>query len=57
MASHSKDQITDAVEEKNEDKKKFPDEHQKGKTIDRIDDQTIIREAETDLQEELASMG
>ena len=30
-------QTTDAVEQKNKDKKKFPGEHGRRKTIDRID--------------------
>ena len=57
MVSHNKHRITDAVEKKNKDKKKFPGEHWRCKTIERIDHQIIIHEAQSDLQEELTSMG
>jgi len=57
MVSYSKHRTTNAVEQKNKDKKKFLGEHGRGKTVEKIDHQTIIREAETDLQEELASVG
>jgi len=56
MVSHSKNPPTDVVEPNEEDKKKFLGERGRGKAIDRIDHQTVIREAETDLQEKLASM-
>ncbi|KAJ8443038.1 LOW QUALITY PROTEIN: hypothetical protein Cgig2_030241 [Carnegiea gigantea] len=36
--------IIDAVEQRNEDEKEFPREYGRGKTIDRIDYQSIIRE-------------
>ncbi|KAJ8428348.1 hypothetical protein Cgig2_002761 [Carnegiea gigantea] len=51
MVSHIEHRTTDAIEQNNKDKKKFLGEHGRGKTIDTIDHQTIIREAETDLQE------
>ena len=57
MVSHIKHRTIDAVEQNNKDKKKFLGEHKRGKAIERIDRHTIIREAETDLQEELASVG
>ncbi|KAJ8428358.1 hypothetical protein Cgig2_002771 [Carnegiea gigantea] len=56
IVSYSKHWRTDAIEQKNKDKKKFLGECGRGKTIDRIDHQTIIYEAETYLQEELATL-
>ena len=47
---------TDAVEQRNKDEKEFPGEYGRGKTIDRIDYQSIIREGETHLHEEFASL-
>ncbi|KAJ8426040.1 hypothetical protein Cgig2_021398 [Carnegiea gigantea] len=47
---------TDAVEQRNEDEKEFPREYGRGKTIDRIDHQSIISEGETDLHKEFASV-
>ncbi|KAJ8439024.1 LOW QUALITY PROTEIN: hypothetical protein Cgig2_028470 [Carnegiea gigantea] len=48
--------ITNAVEQRNKDEKEFPREYGRGKTIERIDYQSIIREGETNLQEEFASV-
>ncbi|KAJ8423136.1 hypothetical protein Cgig2_011757 [Carnegiea gigantea] len=47
---------TDAVEQRNEDEKEFSGEYGRGKTIDRIDYLSIIREGETYLHEEFASL-
>ncbi|KAJ8432427.1 hypothetical protein Cgig2_016057 [Carnegiea gigantea] len=47
---------TDAVEQRNKDEKEFPGEYGRGKTIDRIDYQLIIREGETHLHEEFTSL-
>jgi len=47
---------TNAVEKRNKDEKQFPGEYRRGKTIDRIDYQSIIHEGESDLHEELVSM-
>ncbi|KAJ8432303.1 hypothetical protein Cgig2_019232 [Carnegiea gigantea] len=41
---------TDAVEQRNKDEKEFPGEYGRGKTIDRIDYQSIIREGESEDQ-------
>jgi len=41
---------------RNKDEKQFPGEYGRGKTIDRIDYQSIIRECESDLHKELATM-
>ncbi|KAJ8434394.1 hypothetical protein Cgig2_014241 [Carnegiea gigantea] len=46
----------DAVEQRNKDEKEFPGEYGRGKTIDRINYQSIIRESETHLHEEFASL-
>jgi len=40
---------TNASEQRNKDKKEFPKEYGRGKTIDNIDYQSIIREDETDM--------
>ena len=56
MVSHSEHRTTDVIERKNKDKKKFPEEHRRGKRIDKMDHQIIIDKAETNFQEELASM-
>ncbi|KAJ8426863.1 hypothetical protein Cgig2_008658 [Carnegiea gigantea] len=47
---------TGAVEQRNKDEKEFLGEYERGKTIDRIDYQSIIREGETHLHEEFASL-
>ena len=47
---------TNAVEKRNKDEKQFPGEYGRGKTIDKVDYQSIIREGESDLHEELATM-
>jgi len=49
MASHSKHPPVNPVEQKKKGKKKFLGDHVRGKIIDRIDHQTIIRKVETDL--------
>ena len=47
---------TNTVEQRNKDEKEFPGEYGRGKTIERIDYRSIIREGETDLQKECASV-
>jgi len=47
---------TDAIEQRNIDKKEFPGEYGRGKTIDRIGYQSIIHKDKTNLQEEFAGM-
>ncbi|KAJ8428359.1 hypothetical protein Cgig2_002772 [Carnegiea gigantea] len=56
MVSHSRHRTTNTIEKKNKDKKKLPWENGRGKTVDRIHQHTIIREVETDLEKELASI-
>ncbi|KAJ8446933.1 hypothetical protein Cgig2_026431 [Carnegiea gigantea] len=46
----------DTVEQRNNNEKEFPGEYGRGKTIDRINYQSIIREGETHLHEEFASL-
>ncbi|KAJ8432847.1 hypothetical protein Cgig2_024535 [Carnegiea gigantea] len=55
LSLDERDAMTD-VEQCNKDEKEFPRECGRGKTIDKIDYQSINHEDETDLQEELASM-